>query len=416
MDNTLELENRWSLTQKTGFRFIFLAFFLFIIIFNNGVSPLLILALKYPLGLFQQFVPWFSKQYLGLLKDASMHYSGSGDTLFHYVSLLLVALFSIIGTIIWTVIDRKAVHYNQLYYWLTVAIRFYLATMLLNYGLVKFAKTQFPFPSLIQLTQNYGESNSMGLAWNFFGVSKGYNLFIGIAELFACLLFFRKTVTIGAFLSLMTTANIMAINYFYNVPVKMLSTALFIFCLFLLIPNFKRLIAFFFKGQAVALKIMPAPTIKKKWFLYAKYTLKYAFIILAIVTGLAHMYEMKEPYANIMVKPPLYGAYRIDSITKNDETTPTDLGWKLLLIGAEYESGLRYQNDDVERGKINVDTLKKKIEINFSNDNSTHHFSYTIPSPDHLTLRGKFYNDSVNVELTRKEFTLVTSDFNWIKE
>ena len=66
----------------------------------------------------------------------------------------------------------------------------------------------------------------MGLAWTFLGFSKGYNLFMGVAELMAGLLLFRRTVAIGAIITLMTTANVMAVNYFYDVPVKIVSTAL----------------------------------------------------------------------------------------------------------------------------------------------------------------------------------------------
>ncbi|MGY0037489.1 hypothetical protein [Pedobacter sp. NJ-S-72] len=105
--------------------------------------------------------------------------------------------------------------------------------MLIKYGMAKIIKLQFPFPSNYRMIQAYGDSSPMGLAWTFLGFSKGYNLFMGIAEVMGILLLFRRTLTIGAIIALMTTANVMAINYFYDVPVKILSTALVLMCIFI---------------------------------------------------------------------------------------------------------------------------------------------------------------------------------------
>jgi hypothetical protein len=72
----------------------------------------------------------------------------------------------------------------------------------------------------------------MGLAWAFLGFSKGYILFMGLAEICAGLLLFRRTMTFGAIITLMTAMNVMAVNYFYDVPVKILSTHLVLMTLF----------------------------------------------------------------------------------------------------------------------------------------------------------------------------------------
>ncbi|WP_316748710.1 hypothetical protein [Pedobacter gandavensis] len=409
-------QNQWTLVQKTGFRFIFLLFLLFIIFFNNGVTPLLIRLFQYPMELFKEFVPWFAKQYLNTAHEATFHFSGSGDTTFAYVSLLIITLFSLIGTFIWSIADQKSKNYNQLYYWLTVALRFYVGIMLLNYGLVKFTKTQFPYPDLLLLTQNYGANRPMGLAWGFFGYSNGYNIFVGFAEVLAVLLFFRRTTTIGAFLTLMTAANIMMVNYLYGVPVKIVSTALFLFCLFLLAPNFGTLTDFFLKGKAAALKMLDAPEIKKKWLYYTKYTVKYLFILMSVIGLALQAQERDKYYSNNPKKTPLYGAYRISSFSKPKDARPTEKNWKFLLIGGDNDSGIRYLNDEYEPAKIKIDTLNKKIEIVFEREESKHNFSYTKPSEDRLILNGKLYTESVSIELTREKFPLVTKEFQWIIE
>lgn len=110
---------------------------------------------------------------------------------------------------------------------------------------------------------------------------------MGIAELMAGLLLFRRTVTVGAIITLMTTANVMAVNYFYDVPVKIVSTALVVMCLFLLVPNMGRLFNLFFKGAPTVLRTLDAPLIVSRWKRVAKYTLKYLLIGFMFVAGIA---------------------------------------------------------------------------------------------------------------------------------
>lgn len=417
-DNDLEKTDlAWSSFQKIGFRFIFLLILFFIIhyilLFYVDIIPILAVLLKYPIEFLQIFISWCSKEILNIKQDISYGSNGSGDRLIDYISLFCMTLLSLFGTLIWTVVDRKRDHYRQLYYWLTVAVRFYVGIMFVNYGLAKVFKTQFPSSGLLRLTQYYGDSSPMGLAWAFFGFSKGYNLFIGIAELLAGLLFFRKTVALGAMLTLMTAINVMAINYFYDVPVKILSTSLFFLCLFLLAPNFKSLFLFFFKGEAASLKMITGAAIKRKWM----YGVKYALILLVLSTGYFQGISMQRIYGFTLPEPPLYGAYFVNKFEKTKGTIPDNADWRLLLIGGQYQSGIRYRNDELEYSEINVDIVTKKIAIKFINsDQSTHSFDYSIPDPDHLILKGKLYDDSVTVELTKKEFELSQREFNWINE
>jgi hypothetical protein len=77
----------------------------------------------------------------------------------------------------------------------------------------------------------------------------------------------------------------MAVNYFYDVPVKIVSTGLFVLTLFLLVPDLKRLFKFFFTGEAVSLPVMPAPVIRKKWLKITSYSLKYLVIAWVVIVG-----------------------------------------------------------------------------------------------------------------------------------
>ena len=240
MNQTTHDNLDWSLQEKILFRFVFVFFILFIIIQNNGAYPFWGFLMKYPTEILQFAIPWIGKHILHLSYEITVFTNGSGDTTYDYVIVLAIFSTAIIATVIWSIIDGKRDNYVVWYYWLTVAVRFYIGLMLINYGLFKVVKLQFPSPGIYRLLQPYGESSPMGLAWTFLGFSKGYNFFMGVAELTAALLLFRRTMTAGAIVTLMTTTNVMAVNYFYDVPVKIISTALVMMTLFLLAKDAKK--------------------------------------------------------------------------------------------------------------------------------------------------------------------------------
>ena len=236
MENSEEIKEaiEWSSFKKIGFRFLFIYISAFMIFVNNGAFPFWSYVMELPNKWLQMFIPWVGKNILNLSYDITVFTNGSGDTTYDYVIQLCILVIAFVGAIIWTLIDRNRSHYKTLYYWLTTGVRYYIALMLISYGMYKVIQLQFPYPGFYRLTQAYGDSSPMGLAWTFLGFSKGYNMFMGLAEVAAALLLFRRTVTVGAIITLMTTANVMAVNYFYDVPVKIVSTHLVLLTLFLL--------------------------------------------------------------------------------------------------------------------------------------------------------------------------------------
>lgn len=411
----------WTFLEKLAFKFSFTLLGLFMFFFNNGTFILLSLIYRFQTGILHQFIPWVGKNVLHLPYDIVTFSNGSGDTTYDYVLLLCVASLSIVITLIWVLVDRKTAKYNRLYYWLTVGVRFYVGLMLINYGLVKVIQLQFPAPSLSRMLTTYGESSPMGLAWTFLGFSKGYNLFMGIAELMAGLLLFRRTVTVGAIITLMTTANVMAVNYFYDVPVKIVSTALVVMCLFLLVPNMGRLFKLFFKGEAVVLKNLVTPVFSKKWQRITKYTFKYFLIAFMCLGGVFNVLFMNKTRGRDLPKSPLYGAYEVDTFIKNTDTLSGVAQnwekWKILMLEGEHTGVIKMANGEVKKMVINTDTLKKQIAINYPDEpKNVQYLNYSFVNKNQIILKGKFYKDSIKVELTKKKLQLIERELNWINE
>lgn len=414
----------WSVSERILFRFAFLFLILFIILFNNGAFPFFSLVMSWPEEGLTEFIPWFGKHVLQMPNDFERVFSGSGDTTFHYVQLAFVAMVSVVGTVLWSVLDRRRKSYNTLYYWLLTAIRFYVGLTLINYGMVKVIKLQFGYPSLGRLTDTYGSSSPMGLAWTFLGFSKGYNIFMGIAELCGVLLLFRRTMTLGVIITLMASANVMAVNYFYDVPVKIVSTALTVMSSVILLANSRQLLTFFFTSRPVSLVPVESPVKKRalKWtgigvkVLLIGYTTVYAAIELQAAT---------KEYGEHAPNPPLYGMYYAKSFVLDGDTLPplsTDtVRWKKLIVSYPGWGMMYHMNDSLKWYSMEIDTLKKTLNMAWSRDSLERYTLTYEPVEKGLLLRGLYRGDSVFIDMgmikhSTNQFRLMNRGFHWINE
>ncbi len=418
MESTLQTQP-WSADERILFRFIFVFFGLYMLIFNNGAYPFFDVVMAYPTDLLHLFIPWVGQHILHLSYPITEFTNGSGDTTYDYVCLLCTFVTAIIACVVWTLADRKNRNYYRLYYWLTVAVRFYVGLMLVNYGFAKIFKSQFPTPGLGRLNQTYGSSSPMGLAWTFLGFSTGYNLFMGLAEVAALLLLFRKTVTLGAIISLMTAANVMAVNYFYDVPVKILSTSLVIFVLFLLTPNFITLFRLFIKNEPASLRIIGMPPATRKWLHYGMRGLK-ALTLLYLILVAYDSYSSLKEYGDSRPKPPLYGLYNISSFTiHGKDSVPAEKKWKQMIIEWPEFARVKLINDSSKAYTFIPDTLKHVIAIYPGEDSQKKSALRYEMHKDQLLLAGKLETDSVTIRLDKydyKKFRLMNRGFHWISE
>ncbi len=424
MENSLQ-QPSWSSLEKIAFRFSFFGLGLFILFVNNGAYPFFGYVMEYPDKLMQIFIPWVGKHILHLSYDITVFTNGSGDTTYDYVILFTIFCVSVTGTILWTLLDRNRKNYSTLYYWLTVAVRFYVGLMLFSYGMIKVIKLQFPSPTIARLLQPYGNSSPMGLAWTFLGFSKGYNMFMGFAEVAAILLLFRRTVTAGAIITLMTTSNVMAVNYFYDVPVKIVSTALVMLTVFLLLPDIKRLFKFFFTGEAIALPVRQQPVFKRKWVKITGYAFKYILLAYVLVYGTILTIQSSSVYGEHAPRPPLSGLYNVKTFVVNNDTLPpliTDSTyWRYLGVSNRPGfAGIKFLNDTLRTYTISVDTVLQTIYLKQALDtNNKCYLKYQILEDRKFLLTGTIKKDSVSILCdirSAKDFRLMKRGFHWINE
>ncbi len=369
--------------------------------------------------LWTPLIEWTGKHILNLSESITVLPNGSGDTTWNYVQVLVIALLSTIGMMVWSILDWKRPNYSKIFYWLTVIVRYYLAVVLIGYGFVKIFKTQFPFPFLERLTQPYGNSSPMGLLWTFMGFSAAYNFFTGFCEaLGGFLMFFRRTKMLGALITIGVMSNIVLLNFTYDVPVKLLSLHLLFLSLFLLAPDAARLLNFLILNKPTVPEELKPIFKERKWNIALR-VVKTILIILALGFQFLNISSVQKQLEDALLKPPLYGMYDVDLHVVNHDTIPplrnsTRCLNKVIVNQAGYAS-LEYMDNAKIHYMFSADTLKHTIELLYTDSSKVYEFNY-VNEGDVYKLRGKAYGDSIFVTMRKNDFLLVNRGFHWISE
>ncbi len=169
----------------------------------------------------QWLVPRFAAVVLGNPNAYQPAATGSGDTTYNFALAALLATLSLVGAIVWTRRAPMPLSPRITCWWHDV-LRFGLASTLLSYGIAKVVPSQFAALDPSRLLQPLGDFTPMGLLWAFMGQSSMYQMFGGWCEVIpGVLLLFRRTGIVGAFLAVPVLVNVVALNLFYDVPVKL---------------------------------------------------------------------------------------------------------------------------------------------------------------------------------------------------
>ena len=411
--NTLSPPKKWSAVKKILFRF----FFIFCII---SIAPI-ISGILWP-----QLIEFTSTYFFG--KAVTSHISGSGDTTYDFYELALKAIIAIIAAAVWSIIDRKRNSYNRLLYWQEVYIRYYLGYFLLVYGLMKIIKLQFSEPLLSQLLIPLGHKSPMGLAWTFIGFSDTYTIFSGLCEVTAaCLLFYRKTRTLGAIVGFGVMFNVFLMNMSYDIPVKLFSLKLTVLLAFLIGLDYKRLLNVFILNKPVKPQQNRHP-----------FTEKGANISVQIIKGIAILggfsfmlynnLNSQSLYGDAAPKPPMYGIYEVEEFILNNDTLAPVLNdtirWRYLVFEKGGNSVVFNMKtggyDDLEHFIPKVDTIKKQVSLlSYSDSTQVAKLYYQKRKGNEYIFKGLYKKDSLKIRTIRKDekdFLLTNRGFNWINE
>lgn len=408
---------RWNPIRK--FAFITLATYVFLYAMSNQF----VLTFLFDM-LWQQVVPWVGSNILQLPEEITIFTNGSGDTTYNYVSLLVQLAIALIVAILVTFIDGERENYSKLFHWLVVLIRYYIIFQMVTYGVAKIFYMQFRTPSFDRLITLYGDSSPMGILWTFMGFSKGYTMFTGFGEFVGgLLLLFRKTRTLGAMMVFAVMVNVMALNFFYDVPVKILSSHLVFFALILIAIDGKRLVNMLVLNQATT-PIDIAPNFENLKAEKITNISKWVLVIGAIGYSFYQTNSMRNKYIKGPDDIPLYGLYDVKTFVKNNDTLPANINdsarWHYLAI--EWPNRATVYDMTKQKSRVNLEIDAEKQSVVFSKRGQEEPLGtlfYSYPDSAHFNLEGIYDGDSLLIQTSiksKEDFLLMNRGFHWVSE
>ncbi|HEX8815479.1 MAG TPA: hypothetical protein VF753_08260 [Terriglobales bacterium] len=429
----------WRTSTLVAFRFAFCYLTLYMLYVLGNEQELVgyfvsgHLANSFVDPLWHRVVPWVGKHILHPSTDITIFTNGSGDTTYDYVLVLCELFVAAVGTVIWSVLDRKRSNYRRLYEWLTLAVALVLAMEMFSYGMDKLIPVRFGSLSLARLSKRVGEFSPMGLLWTFMAASKPYTIFAGFAEVLAgVLLLWPRLRTLGALVAIGAMSQVFALDMSYDVPVKLGSLHYLLMAAFLLVPDGKRLLNVLVLNRTAMPRTF-TPLSNRKW-------VNRAAVILPMVSGVVWLamltrfslkrYAIENPAA--VGQSPLYGVWVVDdfSVTENSGPLLTDKLARQMHIGISdtpsefiFDSPgaliIQFSNGVLDYTDVAIDQAKTDMTVSDEGDvNWKTDFAYQR-SGDRLTLRGHMNGDAVDLRLHRLDLAndrLTSRGFHWINE
>ena len=429
MVEAIERPEGWGLARRLGFRFVFCYFALYFYEYVLGLLPWSAPAM-WNMRLRHGFVPWVGEHVLHLPEKITVFPAGSGDTTYNYVELLCFVGLALAATLVWSLLDRRRRAHARLHAGLRICLRYVIGVTLIGYGMAKVIQTQFPFPGSFRLEQRYGDSSPMGLLWTFMGFSYGYNLFCGLAETIGgTLLFYRRTTTLGATWLVGVMANVVALNFFFDVPVKLYSSHLLLASAFLALPDAGRLWNVLVAKRATE----PAPVSRLpwRWAEIARPVLASAYLGWILFQHVQQGRELQRMIGSDVPASPLHGSFEVVGFSRENEEIPSDApgcwkqvriqpgGYFLVTCAGGMQRTYRYETAATGATMtLRPAALPTGFGAPPAPDPGGPGFELELVwnDPEHLDVAGELEGELIVAQMKKRTFLLETRGYHWINE
>lgn len=418
----------WPGVTKIAFRFCFLYFGLFCLLFAQITFAFLGIvgqwlpdrAVMWQMTVLGPAVSWVGRHVFGV--EAVLHQdSGSGDQTAIWVMVFCLLVVAVIGTAVWSWLDRRRRDYSRLWAWFLTFVRLCVAGQMLFYGFAKLIPTQMPAPPLAALLRPYGDFSPASVLWLQVGSSYPYEMALGAVEVVAgLLLFLPRTGTLGALLGVASMAQVFLLNMTFDVPVKILSGHLLLMGLVLLAPQYRRLADFLVLQRTTEPAVQPAlfadaraNTIAAR----AQVALGIWMVAGCVLTG----WQSWSEYGGGRAEPEFYGIWTVSRFDVDGKTAPpltTDQDrWQRVVF--DLPGVVTYQRMDGELVDAPVEVDGDDVTVSGPDGSALATLTASRPTPEQLQLTGELSGRDVTIWLDRldlDQFTLRNRGFNWVQE
>ena len=404
----------WKSWEKILFRFSFLFLGFFLLNYELAMVSLYFNfynSLRKFYALFSTPLQWLDQHLYHLGYQPKVHDSMPGDNHFGAAYYLTVLILIVITVIVWSIVQWDKAAYNKLYYWFRLYVRCMVALIMFGYGMDKLIPSQMPYPDVEQLLTKIGAQNHFNAVWTFIGSSPAYEMFTGLCEVTgSLLLLFRRTHIFGCLFMCTILCNVVALNIFYNIPVKMYSALLLVCVIFLLIPYLNKLFRFFFLGKNETL-------LEKQYVFQRSWKGKLVIAISVIIPILSFIHDTYREYRS-------YRKYHIDikdeklfevtTFILKDTIAPlvTDtIRWRRFALPNKNTAVIYNMQDNPDEYEFDIDTLQHNYTLHNNADTAKWDvLHYQHPDKHILEFLGKWKGKDVHIFM--KELPLDSMTLN----
>jgi hypothetical protein len=365
-------------------------------------------------SVFGDLIGFVSKNIFGYpLTNTEVH----SDTIAMYVLVLILFILSILVAIILSNLKSWARYKDKVLKIIYRLACYYLALQLLKYGLDKVFKNQFYLPEPNTLYTPMGRIPKDLLYWSSMGTSRFYNIFLGSLEALAAIfILIKRTRLVGLLLSLFIMINVVAVNFGFDISVKLFSLLLLFLTLYLLAPYIKSLYQFFFTHHAVTGKPTAGPAVLiQNRFLSA--CLKWFVVGIIFLEAFYPFIKTGNFNGDKTARPYMHGAYEVTRyISGSDTLEPASFPVKRFFIHRDSYMIFQNREDEMTDYKLSYDIDKYEYVLtDYQLHKTPIHFNYN-KSDSVLILQysngGKAYQ-LAGKALDWRKLPAVQKNFHW---
>ncbi|WP_181696868.1 DoxX family protein [Nocardia sp. GTS18] len=426
-------EPRWHPLSLIAFRFCVAYFGLFCLWMAQITFVFLgVIALKMPedavawqLLTLAPVSSWIGEHVFGVYAELEMN--GSGDQAAIWIQCGLVLMVAILVTAVWSILDRRRRAYPRVASWFLTGLRLAVGGQMLFYGFTKLVPTQMPEPALTTLLTRVGDLSPMAMLWTQVGSAPAYEVALGAAEVLAgLLLFWPRTATLGAMLSLISMAQVFLLNLTFDVPVKMLSGHLLLMSLVLLAPQARRLLDVLVLERASGPMVQPAlfrSARANRWATVAQVAAA-VWIVAGMIVVITDSWR---EYGGGAPEPELYGIWEVSEFSIEQlpvaPLTTDPVRWQRLVVD-KGTAGYQLMDDTIVPVQVTVDPATSTLTLlaapTAPDQAAAPYATLAVDraADDRLTLRGDIAGKQAVVVLTRVDldsFPLRGTGFRWVQ-
>jgi hypothetical protein len=201
------------------------------------------------------------------------------------------------------------------------------------------------------------------------------------------------------------TANVVLLNFCYDIGVKVESSHLLFMVIFLLAPDLKRL------GSVVlgrAVDALPPPVTAPSNIRWVGTAARLTFVVSLIGTDVLANMDVVD---RLRSRHPLYGAYEVES-----ESTPKNV--RLAMIDEINVFAIQTIDGSLHRFRIDRSSSSESLTLRpFRDPTSTCRIAYRRLGTDRLIVEGTIEGEPVELYLRKvpmPTFVLKTRGFHWV--